>query len=172
MSSFLFAVNQLLAEEGGLSEDPNDEGGITNFGISYRFFKSIHPNATPDDIRNLKEVDAINIYQINFWNLSRWDEISSQVIANQALDMHVNMGMAPATKIIQRACCAVYEDHHTLLDDGIFGNKTLKVVNNSDVLLLSTAIKSERAGYYRDIVSRNPSHQSHLDGWLNRAYRV
>lgn len=172
MAAFSFAVSQLLEQEGELVDDPYDEGGLTNFGISFRFYKSIIPNATPEDLRVLTRPDAIELYQKYFWNESRWAEINSQIIANVAFDMHVNMGLAPATKIIQRSILAVYGDHNKILDDGIFGEQTLHFVNNTPADLLTIAIRSERAGYYREIALRNPTQQKELDGWLNRAYKL
>jgi len=172
MAAFSFAVSQLLEQEGELVDDPYDEGGITNFGISFRFYKSIIPNATPEDIRVLTRQDAIEIYQKHFWNESRWAEINSQLIANKAFDMHVNMGLAPAIKIIQRAIFSIYGEYHKILDDGIFGDQTLSFVNSTPTELLTIAIRSERAGYYREIALRNPTQQAHLEGWLSRAYRI
>ena len=41
MVSFDTAVEFVLKNEGGLVENENDAGGITNFGISLRFLKSL-----------------------------------------------------------------------------------------------------------------------------------
>lgn len=172
MSAFDFAVAVLLRQEGGLVDDPHDEGGLTNFGISFRFYKTIYPNATQDDLRVLNKDDAINFYQKHFWDESKWSEITSQLVTNQAFDMHVSMGLAPAIKILQRASYSVYGQNQKILDDGIFGDSTLFFINSCRTLDLLIAIRSERAGYYREIVARNPHHQVHLEGWLNRAYRV
>ena len=43
MSDFNVAVDFVLENEGGLSENPKDTGGITNFGISLRFLREL-PN--------------------------------------------------------------------------------------------------------------------------------
>lgn len=41
MSDFDTAVNYVLRNERGLNESKNDRGGITNFGISLRFLKTV-----------------------------------------------------------------------------------------------------------------------------------
>src|ERR1700733_3263186 len=41
MTDFECALNYVLDREGGLVENADDPGGITNFGISYRFLKSL-----------------------------------------------------------------------------------------------------------------------------------
>ena len=171
MSAFAFAVNYLLQNEGGLVDNPHDEGGITNFGISYRYYKTIYPDAIPDDIRNITIYQAKEFYKKMFWDHSRWQEITCQVTANLVFDMHVSMGMAAATKILQRGLCCVAGNANWLLDDGIFGDNTLRMINAlKDIDLLSIALRSERAGYYRDIVVKDPSQKIFLEGWLNRAY--
>ncbi len=171
MSAFSFAVDFVLKNEGGLVEDAHDEGGITNFGISFRFYKTIYPDAIADDIKNLSREQAVEIYKTHFWDHSRFAEINSQIIADLCFDMHVNMGLAAATKILQRSLCCVAGNANWILDDGIFGNQTLTSTNNlQSIDLLVIALRSERAGYYRDIVLQNPSQKVFLEGWLNRAY--
>ena len=170
MAEFEPAVEALLHQEGGLSENPNDHGGITNHGISLRFLKTIYADAIEDDIRNLSLDDAKAIYKKDFWDLSDFHLIDSQQVANLGLDMHVNMGLNPAIKIMQRACNSVRSKDNFIIDDGIFGQHTIDAINHSGFCLI-TAIRSERAGYYRSIVANNPSQQVFLEGWLRRAYQ-
>ncbi len=171
MSAFSFAVDYVLGNEGGLVDNAHDEGGITNFGISLRFYKTIYPEAIADDIKNLTLQKAAEIYRTHFWDISRIQEINSQVIADYLFDMHVNMGLAAATKILQRSLCAVAGNANWSLDDGILGDNTLTLTNNLQRFdLLVIALRSERAAYYRDIVIRDPSQKVFLEGWLNRAY--
>jgi lysozyme family protein len=171
MSAFSFAVDYMLRNEGGLVDNEHDTGGITNFGISLRFYKTIYPDAVPDDIRNLSLDQAKEFYRKIFWDESRWKEINCQVTANLVFDMHVNMGMAAATKILQRALCSVVGNVNYCLDDGIFGDNTLAIVNHiQEIDFLVIALRSERAAYYREIIIRDPSQKIFLDGWLNRAY--
>ncbi len=171
MSAFSFAVDYMLMNEGGLIENAHDEGGITNFGISLRFYKTVLPQAIAEDIKSLNIDQAKEIYKKYFWEESRWPEINCQVTANMVFDMHVNMGLAAATKILQRALCSVAGNSIWCLDDAIFGDNTLYLINHLRELdLFVIAIRSERAAYYREIVIRDPSQKMFLDGWLNRAY--
>jgi lysozyme family protein len=89
-----------------------------------------------------------------------------------AFDMFVNHGLATAVKILQRASCSVNKNHNTLLDDGVFGDQTLFVLNLIDQYYLCIATRAERAGYMRLIVANDDSQRVFLDGWLNRAYSV
>ncbi|MDR3223970.1 MAG: hypothetical protein LBT03_00050 [Holosporales bacterium] len=48
--------------------------------------------------------------------------------------------------------------------------KTLNAVNSADEKALLAALKSEAAGHYRCIVSKNASQNKFINGWLKRAY--
>jgi lysozyme family protein len=178
MTAFQIAVNYVLNNEKGLEENPKDPGGITKFGISLRFLRNIDARRygifsnpiTEDDIRNLKIETAKDIYQGEFWNLARFDEIKNQDIINYLFDMVVNEGISPAIKILQRACWAVFEDRSVIKDDGILGDKTLKAVNFAPSTEIIAAMRSERAGDYRVIVAHRPDQKEFIEGWLNRAY--
>lgn len=184
MADFTKALEFILANEKGLSENPHDLGGITNFGISLRFLKCIplerlskygvfeEPNE--DTIRNLKEEQAHNIYHGEFWENCPFDKIQNQQLCNYVFDMAINMGISPAVKCLQRACWAAWGDKSILVEDGILGPKTLHLINNSwshwqDIL---SAMRSERAGTYKLIVCKKPDQQANINGWLNRAYGV
>ena len=172
MSEFEPAVKELLEQEGGLIDNATDPGQITNWGVSYRFYKSIFPEAMSDDIKNLTKLQAIDIYKKYFWDECKFSLFNSQIIANMAFDMFVNMGLAPSVKILQRASRAVMANKDAIADDGVLGEQTLNLLNNLSVIDLSIAIRAERAGYYREIVLHNSVLKPNLEGWLNRAYRV
>jgi lysozyme family protein len=53
----------VLKWEGGLTDDKDDPGGLTNFGINQRD----HPNV---DIRNLTRESAAAIYRRDYWDRS------------------------------------------------------------------------------------------------------
>lgn len=56
-------VEFVLREEGGYSNDPQDKGGETNYGIC----KRDHPDL---DIKNLTKEQAIEIYRAEYWEPS------------------------------------------------------------------------------------------------------
>ena len=59
-SDFKRAVEFTLKWEGGYSNDPDDPGGETKYGIS----KRAHPEC---DIKNRSEQEAIQIYISDYW---------------------------------------------------------------------------------------------------------
>src|ERR1700676_2468756 len=118
MADFNLAIDTVLTNEGGLSENPSDPGGLTNFGISQRSYPTV-------DIRNLTRETAAAIYQRDFWH---YDAVQSQPMATKIFDMSVNMGHA-AIRILQ-TCLGVTVD-------GIWGPGTCAAVNAAGDSLLS-----------------------------------
>lgn len=89
--NFAVAVGFVLKHEGGYSNDPDDPGGETNFGIAKRY----HPNV---DIKALDAHAAAEIYLKEYW-LPEGDIIPfPKDIA--FFDMAVNMGRKPALEIL------------------------------------------------------------------------
>lgn len=186
MNNFDVAFNYLLKNECNgdeVSNNPNDHGGVTKYGISLRFLKSLSTErlrgygifvgdsgADSDDIVNLDLDKAKAIYKAEFWSQANFDKINTQSVCSYIFDMAVNMGIAPAIKCAQRACWSVMLSRGTLQDDGIIGSMTLDQINQAGTYLLYP-MRSERAAYYRMIVEHNPAQREFLEGWLNRSYR-
>lgn len=154
------AVNFILANEGEYSDNPNDKGGVTKFGISSLAYPDI-------DILNLTKNDAKNIYRRDFWDPFPYNDIKNPEIAIKFFDLSVNIGNFWAATLIQRALRSAGKN---LMEDGIFGPQTLEAINQADSTDLLAALKSEAAGYYRTIAALRPKEKIFLKGWLKRAY--
>lgn len=178
MSNFEEAVNYVLANEGGLVENPHDPGGITNFGISLRFLKNIRMEKLhiygiydleigEDTIRSLTLTQAKSIYKGEFWDNAPFDKILQQNYCNYIFDMVCNMGLAQAIKCVQRACWAVMKEWQRLEDDGILGDKTLAAIAQCGFMVLPP-IRAERGSYYRNLPTVHS--EEFLKGWYDRTY--
>lgn len=186
MTAFDTAFNYILANEVNkdnpdqVTDNPKDPGGITKYGISLRFLRSISPerlktygiySAESDDINNLTMIQARALYKGEFWDHAPFDKITLQQNVNFIFDMAVHMGISPAIKCAQRACWAMTGKRDIIHDDGILGSETIFLINRCGAHLVS-AMRSERAGYYKLIVANNHTQQEFLEGWLNRSYGV
>lgn len=181
MADFESAVNFVLKNEGLLNENPKDKGGLTKYGISLRFLKTLSADdlkkcgieieVSEDTIRNLTINQAKQLYYFQFWLHAPFSQILYQEHANYLFDMAVNLGIAPAIKCIQRACWAVMKKWELLHDDGILGSNTLAAIEKCGFLLLP-ALRAERGNYYRNIVNRDPEQMEFLKGWYDRTYNV
>ncbi len=157
---FEHAVSFVLAHEGGYSDDADDDGGETKFGISKRSYPDI-------DINALTVEQAKAIYKRDFWEPQLYKDIKDVNLATKVFDLAVNMGSSWAHRLVQRALRATGQD---ILEDGILGPMTLSAINKADLTDLLAALKSEAAGYYRTLAATKPKRAKFLKGWLKRAY--
>jgi lysozyme family protein len=156
MADFETAIVKTLAREGGakITDDPNDRGGVTRYGISSRAYPNV-------DIRNLTEQQACNIYKREYWDKVRGDDILSQDLAEIIFDSAVNMGEKTTIKLLQSAI-----PMNTI--DGIFGPKTLNCVNGlppDDTIKSFILLKIAR---YVKICETDASQKKYFFGWIRR----
>ncbi len=178
MSNFDTAIITVLKHEGTFVNDPDDDGGATNFGISLRWLKSIKDHdrdgflvgdldhdGTVDinDIKKMSKEDAIKFYRNYWWDKYGYEKIITQSLATKVFDLSVNMGSLHAHKCLQRAVRA--SSSIILIEDGLFGNKSFEAINSANPEVLIAAYRSEAAGFYRSL-----DKPKYINGWLNRAY--
>ena len=96
MAEFLPAVQYVLLNEGGFTNNPSDPGGATNFGIEQREMPGV-------DIRSITRDQAISFYLSNYWNKVLYANLASQQVATKLFDMHVNLGLESRSQ--DRAAC-------------------------------------------------------------------
>ena len=167
MAKFLKAVTLVFKNEGGLSEDPDDAGGISNFGVSYRFYKKkVKVDATPENIKNLTAEEASNIYERFFWNRGQYERIDDQKIADRLLDLAVNCGLTTANGFIQKAINAM-QRKDVLVVDGYLGPKSFDAINSSKPDMLYNYLLQQANAYYHEIAEHGNNHK-YLNGWIRR----
>ncbi|MEY4402177.1 MAG: hypothetical protein RIR91_212 [Verrucomicrobiota bacterium] len=146
--SFLRAVAAILEAEGGdtITDDPDDPGGLTRWGISQRSYPDL-------DIANLTKDDAVEIYYRDFWLPVRGDELPPK-LALVVFDCAVNQGVQVAARLLQKACDVV--------QDGRIGPQTLKAARRADALARFTAARAIRYFGTRNF-------DKYGFGWVTRA---
>ncbi len=142
-------VTFVLSQEGGLTNDPADPGGLTNFGIDQRS----HPQV---DIRHLTRDGAIEIYRTSYWQASHADQLPAPVALVYA-DAAVNQGLGAAARLLQQAL--------EVTVDGAIGPATLAAANRHDARALATEFTARRVLRYAET-----DHVDHFGlGWMRRA---
>jgi lysozyme family protein len=134
-SKFLKAFEYLIYHEGGYSKNSADAGGETKYGISKRSYPHL-------DIKKLTPDQARQIYFVDFWLKAKCEQIDDENISTKFFDLCVNMGIAQAVKLIQRA---LRSTGISVIEDGIIGPVTLAAINKVDSTDLLAALKSEAA---------------------------
>ena len=181
MADFDSCVAYVLKHEGGLTEDANDPGGITSYGISLRFLREVNTDTlkrvgifgdvTAQTIRDLTLDQAQKLYFFEFWSVAPFEKIQNGILAKYIFDMAINSGIVQAVKLTQRACCAAQKVKDYVKDDGVMGGQTLQAINQASFMLMPALIAT-RAAFFRQLVAVNPKLECFIDGWLSRAYDV
>lgn len=146
---FIRAVDLVLRHEGGLVDNPNDPGGLTNFGISQRAYPDV-------DIRALTRNQAMAIYERDYWTPLRCEELPTDV-AVVLFDMAVNMGRDRAVRLLQRAL--------NIPQDGLIGPRTIAACINGTRRAVAANLTAERVLAYTGM--RNFDNFGR--GWVRRS---
>ena len=156
MASFDPAVAKTLIREGGarFTDNPDDRGGATKYGISQRAYPNL-------DIANLTEDQAKAIYKRDYWDKVCGDQLKSQAVAENVFDTAVNMGPVTATKLAQMTL--------GIGVDGKFGADTLKAANAADANEFLAEYTLAKIARYAAICNKDRSQSRFLLGWINRS---
>jgi lysozyme family protein len=166
---FTMASQFTFKNEGGFSNDPDDPGGKTKFGVSQRAFPGI-------DIEGLTLQEAGDIYRKEFWQRPGIDKIPYDNLAIKTFDAGVNMGSQAASKLLQRALNDIGaspddENKRRIQVDGRLGPSTLSAIARADEDKLTQAFIKRLKKRYGEIVAANPRSSKFLRGWIKRAER-
>lgn len=130
--NFDLALEFVLAQEGGLSDDPHDHGGLTKYGISQRAYPDL-------DIRSLTREDAAALYRRDYWDRCRCDELPP-TLRLVVFDAAVNQGVPSAIRLLQRAL--------GVAADGVIGPITLAAAHDANHDALLTELVARRINDY------------------------
>jgi lysozyme family protein len=166
---FLRSLRFVLKWEGGLSNDPDDRGGLTNRGITqatydrYRRAKGLPLQS----VAKMTEPEMREIYYRFYWQPVKADEFAYS-LALALFDTAVNMGVGTAIKLLQRAINDLLPKERWVTVDGKIGEQTLRAAKSLDPKRLALQLSNRREERYYAIVRANPTQQKFLRGWLNR----
>jgi len=154
--NFDACVAATLAYEGGFSDNPDDPGGVTNFGITKRTLEAFLGRAVSvDEMRNLSSSTAIEVYRANFWNHLRCGDLPAGVNL-MVFDFGVNSGPATAARALQGLV--------SVTQDGAIGRLTLAAVAAAQAATLVDGLASARLAYLRAL----PGFAAFGNGWSRR----
>lgn len=168
---FTHALSVLLDNEGGYSNDPDDPGKETNFGITQNELNNCGEKlGLPLQVKNLTKDNAATYYRNMWWDKYNYNAIYSLEIATKIFNLAVNIGPDEAAIILQSALnwCG-----YRVTLDGIIGKETTDTVN--EMCLhgrekdLRDEITDEAKHYYQRLTEENPKLYKYLKGWTKRA---
>ena len=159
---FQIALDLCFASEGGLVDDPRDDGGRTNMGITQAtldYYRRNFDATFPKIVDELKREHSAMIYKDMFWIPTKCDHMPN-AIAIAAFDYAVNSGPGKAIKRLQQALF--------IPDDGVFGlwtEEALKKCHVPTVLDRYMAIRCQRWATSSD-------YEAFGLGWFTRGARL
>lgn len=170
------AIDFTMQWEGWISNDPDDPGGITKYGISLRFLRGVDKSlgdvdgdgdVDADDILALTPAKARELYRANFWEPLGLDH-THVLLALPLFDTAVNMGRRRAVTICQETICDL---GHPVAVDGVMGPRT----REGALAVLTTRHREigdrfclRRCEHYSAIAENNPRLGRYMRGWVKR----
>lgn len=168
--------------EGGLSDHPNDRGGLTAYGATIGFVQEIAATASGKNflqaigvplpvtkavMRGLRPGQVATMFRHEFWDALRLDDLPFRQAA-MLYDAAVNHGPAQGVKLSQRGYNRCVAHGVKLAVDGILGPMTRKALQTDTDKVVREIIQARRE-FYEGIVASKPDQRVFLKGWLNRA---
>jgi len=125
-TKFLFALNEALGIEGGYSNNEDDPGKATNWGITEA---TARRNGFKGDMKDLSKDEAIEIYYSEYWIKPRFNLIKNGKISAELFEFGINAGLHLAVKVLQRSY-NILNKNDIISEDGVLGPITAGKVNN------------------------------------------
>lgn len=172
------ALNRTLLFEGGWSDDSEDRGGKTKYGITEGTWKQYCvETGAGGGISNITKADASAVYRLFYWDRPGYGLLvgsATQGILNELFDCGVNCGVNTSVRLLQVAVNVVGVGVISpVVVDGKLGPQTAyavdrlcRIVSHAQALL--GALRGERYTYYLGIIKRNRSQSKFVRGWLKR----
>lgn len=160
----------MFGHEGGYVNDPNDPGGPTKYGITWKTLRASRglpskkkfDNSDVQMVKNLTLSEAEEIYRKNYWTQAGGDLLPAG-IDFMTFDFGVNSGPQTAVKNLQRLVKVERVD-------GVVGVHTLQAVNNypGGLSALINDYAESRLRYLRGL----SNWERYGKGWTTRVNRV
>ena len=162
-SRFLKFFNYILLVEGSYSNDKNDKGGETKYGITKERARECGYKGS---MKDLTKAIAQKIYEEKYYKARKLDQVKNDKVALSIFDFLVNAGRYGIKKA-QEAVNKVYGKNVVSMD-GAIGTQTLKYLNEVNPDKFLVAYHSLQREYYKYLAKRDATQNDFLTGWLNR----
>ena len=167
-------ITKLIEIEGGYSNDKNDSGGETRYGITVAVARAF---GYAGAMATMPQSIARSIYAERYWHQPRFSDVAqhSAEIAEELLDTGVNMGTGIAGRFLQRALNTLNQEGRTFPDmvvDGNIGSMTLaalsaylKARGKPGEVVLLRMLNGQQSVRYMEIAEARASQESFMFGW-------
>jgi len=142
--------------EGGFVNDPNDNGGATNHGITIGTLSTWRgKRCSVQDVQNLTVDEALRIYRAMYWQPVAGDDLPTGLDLI-VFDCAVNQGIGRGTKALQKAVGVAVDGH--------VGPRTVAAAKACNVLQAISSVRDYRLAKYMEA----DDWPRYKNGWQNR----
>jgi len=179
------SITNVFGLEGVYSDDKDDKGGETVFGISRKNWPNLELWEIVDDIKKNVAADKfkaqlsynpkIKNLVVEFYKKEFWDkfclDIFSQRLSDEIFEQSINLGVTKCTKNIQTALNILNRNATLWVDlvaDGNFGHKTLSAlrdaISGGDEKYVFGCLNLLQGAHYLSL-----NNEKYIRGWIKRA---
>jgi len=169
-------IDGVIAVEGGYTNNPNDPGGPTNYGITEKEARLAGYNG---DMRDLPRSMAVQFYYNDYVVKPNFDDVlaMNEKIGAELIDSGINCGVGRAAEWLQTALNALNtqgRDYANISVDGDIGSGTLGALKSflnrrgsraTDIML--KALDCQQGAYYISLAQNDSKYEVFLNGWLD-----
>lgn len=157
--------------EKGFVNVEHDKGGLTNDGITYKFYVAWCSKVLgfPPNLKHFKKMTMTEKRKFynHLWERLMLDKVKNPIVAAVCYDFCFNSGMA------KREIQKVLQGYgYVLAADNILGPITIGTINRAiqdkGHLVVSLDILNARQQYVESLVERDATQAKFLKGWTNR----
>lgn len=175
MTFFHEYISEIMQIEGGYSDDKEDSGGKTKYGITQELAREY---GYTGNMALLSPAMARQIYREEFWDALKLDEIERLCpsIVKELLDTGVNQGVNRSGNYLQSSLNALNrceKDYKDLDVDGFIGRLTLAALRSylfrrgsQGELVLLRALNCLQGAHYIELSQERPKDEKFVFGWL------
>lgn len=179
MNDYNDIIDEILEKEGGYTNDSDDRGGETNFGITKTTARDY---GFEGDMKDLQEGMARVIYYSRYISKPGFDRVYNidKALGDAVILFGVHSGQNRAARFLQRLLNVLNDKekwYGDLLVDGKVGDKTITSLKQYIEIrglggrkIIYEAYKAMVANYYIELAEKDESQEKFMFGWLNRVF--
>lgn len=168
-------IDGILMTEGSYTNNSNDRGGATNWGITEATARA---NGYQGDMRDMTRAEAYSILENDYWIKPGFELISqiSWPVAFELCDAAVNIGPRLPCLWLQRWLNALNREQKNYQDikvDGHIGPMTITALQvfiawrgREGEHVLVEALNCSQGAYYLNITEERPQNEDFIYGWI------
>ena len=158
-------IRHTIGLEGAYSDNKDDLGGKTNFGITEKVARA---EGYTGEMKDFTYEMAYIIYMRNYYCQMKIDKIAekSYKLACKVFDFGVNSGNSRSIKTLQEAInmCSVGSP---LIIDGLIGKGTLRQLGKIDSDRINLVFEANKIARYIEITKAREKNETFIVGWLD-----